>query len=131
MRQGKEYAIVSLPLDPLDLLDHSDPMNNLYLFTGENFQALNEKLSFWKKEFEKKHSETNIEQFNDVSQKDIPAIVNAIESQPFLADKRMIIVRDIPQSAEKKKKLELDHLQDSLEPVCTRNFIRGIRLSEA
>lgn len=89
--------------------------SNLYLFTGENFQALNEKLRFWKKEFEKKHSETNIEQFDDVSQKDIPSIINAIESQPFLADKRMIIIRDVPQSAEKKKKLELDQLQKSLE----------------
>ncbi|MDF2378824.1 MAG: DNA polymerase III subunit delta [Candidatus Gracilibacteria bacterium] len=90
-------------------------MSNLYLFTGENFQALNEKLSFWKKEFEKKHSETNIEQFVDVKQNQVPTIINGIESQPFLAEKRMIIIRDLPQSAEKKAKLDLDHLQSSLE----------------
>lgn len=65
----------------------------------------------------KKHSDSNLEKFENVQEKDIPQIINAIESQPFLAEKRMIIIKDVPQSADTKKKLETEALESVIEDI--------------
>ncbi|MDZ4217018.1 MAG: DNA polymerase III subunit delta, partial [Candidatus Gracilibacteria bacterium] len=90
-------------------------MSNLFLFTGENHQALQEKLKFWEKAFIEKHSDNNLEVFDDVQQGDLSRIINAVDSQPFLAEKRMIIIKGLPQGADVKKKIELESLEPLLE----------------
>lgn len=92
-------------------------MNNLYLFTGENRQGLYEKLRFWEKEFTKKHSSSNLEKFEDIEEKDLANIINAIDSHPFLAERRMIVIKGLPYSGEDKVKVETDVLEDMLEEI--------------
>jgi len=90
-------------------------MNNVFFFTGENHTELQEKLRFWKQEFVKKHSETNLEVFEQVSEESLPAIINALESLPFLAERRMVILKGFPLPADAKKKVETESLEKVLE----------------
>jgi len=92
-------------------------MPNLFLFTGENAQALHEKLRFWQQEFVKKHGEHNLEVFEDLKQPDISRLLMTLESQPFLAERRMVVVKDLPQGADVKMKLETDALEKALEDI--------------
>jgi len=89
-------------------------MSHLFLFTGENHQALQEKLKFWEREFIKKHSENNLEKFNEVTSDNLGQVINAIESQPFLAEKRLIIIKGLPLGTESKVKIETDSLEECL-----------------
>ncbi|MDP3976128.1 MAG: DNA polymerase III subunit delta [bacterium] len=71
-------------------------MKNLFLFTGPNAQALQDKLRHWRREFVKKHSDTNLEVFEAVKESDMPRVLTALESQPFLAERRMTIIHNLP-----------------------------------
>src|SRR5690606_33830354 len=100
---------------PQKWLHRSFLMNNVFFFTGENHTELQEKLRFWKQEFVKKHSETNLEVFEQVSEESLPAIINALESVPFLAERRMVILKGFPLPADAKKKVETESLEKVLE----------------
>ena len=88
---------------------------NIFLFTGEDYQALSEKLHRWERAFIEKHSSSNLDRFQEIRETDIPMIVNALQSEPFLADKRMIVVKGLPASSEKADKLETELLEKTLE----------------
>lgn len=92
-------------------------MTNLYLFTGDHRRAMNEKLKFWQEEFLKKHGEGNLSRFEDVKQEDLKTIINAIDCEPFLGQKRLIMIEGIPPSAENAKTIRLDALEDILEKI--------------
>jgi DNA polymerase-3 subunit delta len=98
-------------------------MPSLFFFTGENTPALEDKLNFWQKEFVKKHDPSNLEVFEDISTNDIGTIVNAIESQPFLADMRMIIIKGFPLAANTKKKIETEVLEESLKDLAETSLV--------
>lgn len=89
-------------------------MNNVFFFTGENHTELQEKLNFWKQEFVKKHSDSNLEVFETVSEGELSLIINALESAPFLAEKRMVILKGFPLPADAKKKVETEALEEVL-----------------
>ena len=98
-------------------------MNNLFFFTGENVQALQEKLRFWQQEFVKKYGESNLEVFEDLKQADLSRVLMTLESQPFLAEKRMVVIKDVPQGADVKKKLETEGLEKALEDLSEGTFV--------
>jgi len=88
---------------------------SIHLFTGNDHQALQEKLGFWEREFVKKHGEANLEKFEDLRQEDISRIIAAFETAPFLGEKRMVIIRGLPASTEKTAKIETDTLEEALK----------------
>ncbi len=92
-------------------------MPSLFFFTGENTPALEDKLKFWQREFVKKHDSSNLEVFENIASSDIGNIINTIDSQPFLADKRMIVIKDLPLPANSKRKIETDALEEILKNV--------------
>lgn len=92
-------------------------MANIFLFTGENHSALQEKLRHWEKSFIEKHTASNLDRFETVTAKDLPNIVNALETEPFLAEKRMIILKGLPASSEKDDKLDTEQLEKALESL--------------
>jgi DNA polymerase III subunit delta len=95
----------------------TEQKSNLYLFTGENLIELNRKLCHWKSEFKKKHQDINLEQYSGISQDDLKTIITALESAPFLSDKRMIIIKGVPQSAADKKEIEFDTLIEAISDL--------------
>ncbi|MGE3278332.1 MAG: DNA polymerase III subunit delta [Candidatus Altimarinota bacterium] len=92
-------------------------MNQVFFFTGDNATELQEKLRFWQQEFIKKHTDSNLEVFDEVTQEKIPQIANALESTPFLAEKRMVILRGFPFSADVKRKVETESLEEVLKSL--------------
>jgi DNA polymerase-3 subunit delta len=88
---------------------------NVFFFTGENHTELLEKLNFWKQEFVKKHSDSNLEVFESVTEKSLSDMVNALESAPFLAEKRMVLIKGFPFAADVKKKVETEALEEVLQ----------------
>ena len=61
----------------------------------------------------KKHSDFNLEEFDDLRPEDIPGIINAMDSQPFLAEKRLIVIRGLPYPAKNKQTDEdMDRAED-------------------
>jgi len=92
-------------------------MNNVFFFTGENTIELQEKLNFWKQEFIKKHTDSNLEVFDEVSQSQLSDIINALESAPFLAERRMVILKGFPFPASSKKKVETESLEAVLQQL--------------
>lgn len=89
-------------------------MNNLFFFTGENTPALEEKLRFWQQSFIEKYDATNCEVYDQLDQSNMGTLINSLETQPFLAEKRMVIVKDFPFSGAVKKKVETDFLEEQL-----------------
>jgi len=92
-------------------------MNNVFFFTGDHTTELQAKLRFWQQEFIKKHSDSNLEIFDEVAQEQIPQIINALESAPFLAEKRMVVIRGFPFSADVKRKVETESLEEALKTL--------------
>jgi len=92
-------------------------MKNLFFFTGDNTQALQEKLKFWQHEFVKKHEPSNVTIYDEVKQKDLADIISTVETHPFLSDKRMVIIKGLPQAANAKPKLETEILEDLLKDI--------------
>ncbi|MBU1992904.1 MAG: DNA polymerase III subunit delta [Patescibacteria group bacterium] len=65
----------------------------IYLFFGEdNFSSI-QKVNHWKKEFEKKYGNINVETLNGKVQAD--ELSGAYETAPFLAEKRLIVVENL------------------------------------
>lgn len=92
-------------------------MKNLFLFTGEHLPELKRKLNFWKNQFLEKYGDLNVEVRDQVSQDSLQEIVGILETQPFLADKRMVIIHGLPQSGNARKKLETEALEAFLPNI--------------
>lgn len=78
-------------------------MQNLFLFTGENDPAREAKLKLWQREFVKKHGEVNLEIFESPEESQISRIITALQSHPFLGEKRMVLVKGLPPKAPLKE----------------------------
>lgn len=98
-------------------------MSSLFFFTGENTPALEDKLHFWMREFAKKHDAMNLEVFENIVTQDLGTIINSIESQPFLAERRMIVIKDLPLAANTKKKIETEALEECLQDIPESSLI--------
>lgn len=70
-------------------------MENVFLFTGENSFTLREELSHWVTEFKERHGEENLSRLS-ASALTPSAFLNEIASSPFIAERRLVIVDDVP-----------------------------------
>lgn len=71
----------------------------VYIFCGPNWQALKAELDVCVSSFVTDHGDLALERI-DCSESDVAAISNAIESLPFLATKKMVILNDCSKNTE-------------------------------
>jgi len=75
-------------------------MENIFLFTGENNYLLQQELIRWVKEFRERHGEENFTRLSSAGLTP-SAFLNEVASSPFIAERRLVVVDDIPSfSAE-------------------------------
>lgn len=87
---------------------------SLFLFFGENVWSLAKELQRWIREFEKKY-ENNLDiDIMDGGEKNAAEIQSALESVPFLTDKRLIIIKNFLNSAPAK---EQEKIAERLENI--------------
>ena len=77
-------------------------------FTGDNGHALRKELSRWRLTFEEKYGPENIEQL-DGSKTSSNELTDSVATLPFLAEKRMVIVHQIPKSTKEQIQLGNQH----------------------
>lgn len=97
---------------------------NVYLFFGDDTYSAHNKMIFWRKEFEKKHGgDMNVEILEGklLSANDFRS---DIQSAPFLADKRLVIVKDFLSKGNKdEQKKVAEILEEGLPNFCVIVFI--------
>ena len=80
------------------------PKPTIYFFYGEDTYSISKKINFWTEQFALKHGgDTNIETIEGQSL-DPKEFGTNIQSLPFLAEKRLIIVKDLLSSSGKDNK---------------------------
>lgn len=98
--------------------------SNIYLFFGEDTYSANQKVKFWRDEFEKKYEgDTNIAMLEG---KDLnPADFESdIQSTPFLAEKRLVIVRNfLSKGSKEEQKKVAEILEGEIPDFCIIVFI--------
>jgi len=85
-------------------------MNNLFLFTGEETFLLHEQVKAWQDAFKEKHGDLNLIQI-DGSEAEIGEMISQIEAAPFLCEKRLIFIDNLPE-APKTRATDKDVKQD-------------------
>jgi len=70
-------------------------MENVFLFTGENSFTLHEELQRWMREFRERQGEENLTRLS-ASGLTPSAFLNEVASAPFIAERRLVVVDDIP-----------------------------------
>ena len=81
-------------------------MGNLYLFTGEETFLLNQQVRAWKESFRKRfEGDLNLVTL-DGSQEEESSLISQMETLPFLADKRLIFIENLPEAAKASAKKE-------------------------
>lgn len=76
-------------------------MKNLYLFLGEEEYLLQEKVNFWKKHFRERQGEYNLSIIDGIKES-ANSIISECETLPFLGEKRLIIVENLPPAIGNK-----------------------------
>ena len=97
---------------------------NVYLFFGEDTYSSNLKLRTWKELFEKKHGgDINIELL-DGKTLARPEFESAVNSTPFLAEKRLVVVQDFLDKGDKDEQKKIaDMLEEELPDFSIIVFI--------
>ncbi|MBU1446261.1 DNA polymerase III subunit delta [Patescibacteria group bacterium] len=99
---------------------------NVYLFFGEDTYSANQKVKFWRNAFEQKHGgDMNIAILE--GKKLTSSILESdIQSTPFLAEKRLIIVEDfLSRGIKDEQKKVVDVLEKNLPDFCVIVFIEN------
>jgi DNA polymerase-3 subunit delta len=79
-------------------------MSNLYLFTGEETFLLNQQVSSWKEAFKKRfEGDLNLATIDGAATEE-SEIISQIETMPFLAEKRLIFIENLPEAAKASAK---------------------------
>jgi DNA polymerase III subunit delta len=75
---------------------------NLFLFTGEETYLLHEQIASWKKAFTEKHGDINL---SILGADDTPLneIMAAALAMPFLGDKRLIFIHNLPDAPKARQ----------------------------
>lgn len=84
----------------------------IYLFHGEDSFSSQQKASLWKDEFIKKYDDMNIQilEGNDLTAAQVTEAINTV---PFLGEKKLIIIRDfLKESSTEEQKLVADKLEE-------------------
>gem|GEM_PF-320916 len=101
---------------------HSNPMptihENIFLFYGEDTYSSSQKLKHWKSEFVRKYGdETNLEVIEGADL-DTSVFNTNLEAMPFLAEKRMIIIKDfLSKGSSDNQKRVAENLENTPEFV--------------
>lgn len=73
-------------------------MNNLFLFTGEETFLMQQQIRGWKEAFKEKHGgDMNLITI-DGSEAEMGEIIAQTEAAPFLGDKRLIFIENLPEA---------------------------------
>lgn len=86
-------------------------MNQIYVFTGDNTYALREEILRWTAEFRSKYGEENLSRL-DGRRMDLSALLDEIAVAPFIAEKRLVIVDELPNF----EKEDIARLKDEIHP---------------
>lgn len=97
-------------------------MSNIVLLFGEDQFGIHEKIAYWKAAFiEKYGGDTNIDEFEGTTSPN--EIIEAAEAMPFLADKRLILVKGfLEQQKADSQKIMTDRL-DKIPESSTLVFV--------
>jgi len=103
-------------------------MNNLFLFTGDETFLLHQQIKAWKGAFKEKHDgDINLITI-DGSEAEIGEIIAQIEAAPFLGEKRLIFIENLPEAPktrntdkvskkDEEREKDLKKLIDFLEKI--------------
>lgn len=86
---------------------------NIFLFTGENSYALRKEIGRWRDAFQEKYGIETIERL-DGARTSPTELLDVVATLPFLAEKRMVIVDQIPKAT--KEQIQL--LAAEIHPNC-------------
>ena len=107
------------------------PKKNVHLFFGEDTYSSTQKLNFWRDQFEKKYEgDINIAvlEGKGLESKNLES---DIQSAPFLADKRMVIVKDfLAKGSKDEQKKVAEILEGEIPDFCIIIFIETIKLPD-
>ncbi|QXM06213.1 DNA polymerase III subunit delta [Crassaminicella indica] len=95
----------------------NDALNNLYLFYGQEYYLIENILNSIKEKIINKGFEDLNYQFIDGKETDVNTIINACETLPFMAERRMVLVKDLECFFGKRK-----NISDGEEERLTKYF---------
>lgn len=94
----------------------------IFLFHGLDTYQLNKKLLFWQEEFAKKHDgDTNITILNG-KETDTNEILQQTETMPFLAEKRLVIIKNLLNKAKSDEQKKLSKHLEEIPDFCVLVF---------
>jgi len=64
---------------------------------------IHEQVSIWKKAFEEKHSDINLVHLDGIKT-EVGEMMTQLEAAPFLGDKRLIFIENLPEAPQKRVK---------------------------
>lgn len=107
------------------------PKKNVHLFFGEDTYSSTQKLNFWREQFEKKYEgDINIALLEGKGLES-RNLESDIQSAPFLADKRLIIVKDfLAKGSKDEQKKVAEILEGEIPDFCILIFIETIKLPD-
>ena len=94
-----------------------EKQKNVFLFYGEDTFSSFEKLNLWKKEFAKKYGDTNIDQIES-EDLDIGKFATDVGSLPFLAEKRMIIIKNFLKKGKAEEQKRVAEIVEGVPDSC-------------
>ncbi|MFC1599998.1 DNA polymerase III subunit delta [Patescibacteria group bacterium] len=107
------------------------PKKNVHLFFGEDTYSSTQKLNYWRDQFEKKYEgDINIAvlEGKGLESKNLES---DIQSTPFLAEKRMVIVKDfLAKGSKDEQKKVAEILEGEIPDFCILIFIETIKLPD-
>ncbi len=84
----------------------------VYLFYGEDNYSASQKCLFWRREFEKKYGDINVQTFEGKTLS-AETFMTAVDCVPFLSEKKLIIVQDfLAQGKEEEQKKVAEKIED-------------------
>jgi len=92
-------------------------MSNLFLFTGEETFLLHQQIQAWKEAFRKRfEGDLNLATIDGATTEE-SEIISQIETMPFLADKRLIFIENLPEAAKASAKDSDDKEDEEEKPA--------------
>ncbi len=96
-------------------------MNNLYLFCGGDSFSAHEKLMRWRASFIEKFGDLNLQLFHG-TELTADGLQSAIETFPFLSEKRLVIVMDMLKSLKEEEGRKVAEMVKSIPEHCVLVF---------
>lgn len=95
---------------------------NIYLFFGEDHYSSQQKLNHWRQEFIKKYGDLNYQLFEGENFT-TDQFSEAINTVPFLSEKKLIIVRDFLRDGAENDRKEIAEKLENVSEYCVLIFI--------